>query len=122
MDHFTQSVPVREAGHAAFPRALLATPEAILADARFTSLVRERRRFSWLLTTCMLTAYFAFILTIAFRPHLLATPVVAGEPTTWGIVIGFGMFAYTFLLVAIYVARANGVHDHAIAAIVSDRS
>lgn len=122
MDHFTQSVPVREASHAASPRALLATPEAILADARFTSLVRERRRFSWLLTTCMLTAYFAFILTIAFRPHLLATPVVAGEPTTWGIVIGFGMFAYTFLLVAIYVARANGVHDNAIAAIVSDRS
>jgi uncharacterized membrane protein (DUF485 family) len=30
---------------------------------------------------------------------------------TWGFPVGFGMFVFTFALVAIYVARANGVHD-----------
>ncbi|WP_321960573.1 DUF485 domain-containing protein [Paraburkholderia sp. J7] len=87
------------------------TAPPILGNARFHQLVRSRRRFSWTLAACMLVAYFAFILLIAFAPSLLATPIVAGHPTTWGIPIGLGMLAYTFALVAIYVRRANTVFD-----------
>lgn len=83
----------------------------ILNDLRFQTLVRERRTFSWSLTVLMLTVYFAFILTLAFFPALLGRPIVEGQATTWGIPVGFGMFVVTFLLVAVYVARANTVYD-----------
>lgn len=99
------------------PRPVIANP--ILNDVRFQTLVHQRRTFSWSLTALMLTVYFAFILTLAFSPGLLGHPVVEGLPTTWGIPVGFGMFFVTFLLVAVYVARANTVYDTAISEIKS---
>ncbi|WP_425468921.1 DUF485 domain-containing protein [Paraburkholderia panacisoli] len=86
----------------------------LLEDPRFRALVRTRRTFSWILSILMLTVYFAFILTLAFAPALLGRPIVAGYPATWGIPIGFGMFVFTFALVAMYVARANTIHDRAV--------
>ncbi|SMG60453.1 DUF485 domain-containing protein [Paraburkholderia susongensis] len=89
----------------------------LLNDSRFRDLVRKRRTFAWSLTLLMLAIYFAFILTLAFSPKLLGTPIVSGEPSTWGIPVGFGMFVLTFALVAVYVHRANSVHDVIAAAI-----
>ncbi|KAG8153775.1 DUF485 domain-containing protein [Burkholderia catarinensis] len=94
-----------------------ASTHPLLSDPRFRHLVRKRRAFAWLLTTVMLGIYFAFILTLAFSPRLLGEPIVQGRPTTWGIPVGFGMFAVTFALVAVYVFRANTVHDAGVAAI-----
>ena len=82
-------------------------------DPQFLALVRARRRLSWTLAILMLTVYFAFILTLAFAPALLAKPMVAGHPATWGIPVGFGMFVFTFALVAVYVVRANTTFDRA---------
>ncbi|WP_429304012.1 DUF485 domain-containing protein [Paraburkholderia sp. GAS199] len=89
----------------------------LLDDPRFRELVRKRRTFSWTLTVLMLTVYFAFILTLAFAPDLLGRPIVQGYPATWGIPVGFGMFVFTFAIVAVYVARANTFHDRAVNAI-----
>jgi uncharacterized membrane protein (DUF485 family) len=100
------------AADAATPRPVTTNP--ILDDPRFQAFVRKRRAFSWSLTILMLIIYFAFILTLAFPPALLGRPIHPGSPTTWGIPIGFGMFAVTFLLVAVYVIRANTVYDAAI--------
>nr|WP_259460815.1 DUF485 domain-containing protein [Paraburkholderia sp. BL23I1N1] len=86
----------------------------LLDDPRFCALVRARRTFSWTLTILMLTVYFAFILTLAFAPALLGRPIVDGSPATWGIPVGFGMFVFTFALVAVYVARANTTQDRAV--------
>jgi uncharacterized membrane protein (DUF485 family) len=86
----------------------------LLDDPRFQTLVRKRRAFSWMLTVLMLTVYFAFILTLAFTPALLGRPIKQGYPATWGIPVGFGMFVFTFAIVAIYVARANTLHDRAV--------
>nr|WP_121321855.1 DUF485 domain-containing protein [Paraburkholderia sp. RAU2J] len=86
----------------------------LLDDPRFLALVRTRRTFSWLLATLMLAVYFAFILTLAFAPSLLGRPIVYGYPATWGIPVGFGMFVFTFALVAVYVMRANTIHDRAV--------
>jgi uncharacterized membrane protein (DUF485 family) len=83
----------------------------VLCDPRFRALVRKRRSFAWSLTGLMLAAYFAFILTLAFRPALLGQPIREGAPVTWGFPIGFGLFAFTFALVAVYVSRANKVFD-----------
>ncbi|RLK39530.1 DUF485 domain-containing protein [Cupriavidus plantarum] len=92
-------------------------PHPMLGQPAFERLHRARRRFSWTLTATMLAVYFGFILTLAFRPAWLATPVAAGYPTTIGIPIGFGMFVLTFALVALYVHRTNTVYDRQIAAL-----
>jgi len=90
-------------------------PHAMLGQPAFERLHRARRRFSWTLTAAMLLVYFGFILTLAFRPDLLARQLVAGQPMSVGIPVGFGMFAFTFALVAIYVHRTNTVYDGMIA-------
>jgi len=86
-------------------------PQTLIGNPRFTELVKKRRAFSWGLTGLMLGAYFAFILSLAFNAKWLGMPIKQGAPTTWGFPVGFGMFVFTFALVAIYVARANRVHD-----------
>jgi uncharacterized membrane protein (DUF485 family) len=90
------------------------TPHPMLSQPRFERLYRARRRFSWSLTAAMLLVYFGFILTLAFRPDLLAMPLSPGQPMTIGIPIGFGMFAFTFAMVALYVHRSNTVYDRMI--------
>ncbi|MFL9897958.1 DUF485 domain-containing protein [Paraburkholderia sediminicola] len=89
----------------------------ILQDPRFQVLVHRRRTFAWSLTATMLIVYFGFILTLAFSPQTLGHPISSGMPSTWGIPVGLGMFVFTFLLVAIYVFRANTAFDAAIAEI-----
>ncbi|WP_455287657.1 DUF485 domain-containing protein [Cupriavidus necator] len=86
-------------------------PHPMLGQPGFERLHRMRRRFSWTLTAAMLAIYFGFILTLAFRPGWLAVPVTPGQPMTIGIPIGFGMFAVTFALVAVYVHRSNVTFD-----------
>ncbi|TDF60128.1 DUF485 domain-containing protein [Cupriavidus sp. L7L] len=90
-------------------------PHPMLSEPAFERLHRMRRRFSWTLTAAMLAVYFGFILTLAFRPDLLALPLTPGQPMSIGIPVGFGMFAFTFALVAIYVHRSNTVYDRMIA-------
>ncbi len=111
MDHSSSAFHIEVSG-AHKPDPIEVHP--ILSDPRFKTLVRKRRTFSWSLTVLMLIVYFSFILTLAFSPSLLGRPIVEGQPATWGIPVGFGMFVITFVLVAIYVFRANTVYDAAI--------
>lgn len=85
--------------------------ENVFHDERFRRLIRERRLVSWSLTSAMLLLYFGFILTIAFRPGWLGTPIVSGRSTTWGIPVCFGILVFSFFVVGIYVIRANTVTD-----------
>ncbi|WP_408368346.1 DUF485 domain-containing protein [Paraburkholderia sediminicola] len=114
MEHGVPTYPMSARYVAAAPPPA-ANP--LLEDPRFRAFVRARRTFSWMLTILMLTVYFAFILTLAFEPALLGRPIVNGYPATWGIPVGFGMFVFTFALVAVYVARANSIHDRAVSEI-----
>ncbi|KWH63648.1 MULTISPECIES: DUF485 domain-containing protein [Burkholderia] len=111
-----RSIPAA-AGPAPDPDLPAAATHPLPRDARFRHLVTRRRRFAWSLTAVMLALYFAFILSLAFSPAWLGRPIVAGRPTTWGIPVGFGMFVATFALVALYVWRANAVHDALVASI-----
>jgi uncharacterized membrane protein (DUF485 family) len=58
-------------------------------------------------STAMAVTYFAYILTIAFRPTLLGTPLFEGSVVTWGVVIGAGLLSFGFVLTAVYVLVAN---------------
>ncbi len=83
----------------------------VLDDPRFHELVARRNRFSWLLVGAMIAIYFGFILTIAFNPGALATPLVAGSVTTIGFPLGVGVIVSAVLLTGVYVYRANREFD-----------
>ena len=85
--------------------------EAIKNDPNFQKLVSKRSKFGWSLTIAMLVVYFAFILTIAFNPALLGTPISPDSVTTIGIPVGIAIIIFAFVLTGIYVKRANSEFD-----------
>ena len=92
---------------------------AMASDERYQRLVRRRSRFGWLLTAIMLTIYFGYILTIAFRRDLLARPIGDGV-TSLGIPVGIGVILAGIFLTAIYVRRANREFDPLLEALRKD--
>jgi uncharacterized membrane protein (DUF485 family) len=89
------------------------------ADPRYAALVRDRQRFSWILTIVTVVTYSSFISLIAFDKPLMATPIGNGT-TTLAVVLGFAMLVGTVAICAIYVRRANGEFDARLAAILAD--
>lgn len=85
--------------------------EAIKAHPRYQELVRSRKRFAWTLTIIIFAIYYGFILTIAFEPSWLGTPIAAGAVTTIGMPIGVLIIIAAFVLTGIYVAKANSKFD-----------
>lgn len=85
--------------------------QAIQDNSAFRQLASERARLGVGMSIVMATAYFAYILTIAFSPHVLGHPLWSGTVITWGIVVGVGLIALGFLLTALYVRRANSRFD-----------
>jgi uncharacterized membrane protein (DUF485 family) len=85
--------------------------DRIKNDPDFLHLVKTRSKFAWTLTIVMLVIYFGFVLTIAFDPSILGTPLSEGSVTTVGIPVGVGVIISAFILTGIYVRRANGEFD-----------
>ncbi|MDD4855449.1 MAG: DUF485 domain-containing protein [Sulfuricurvum sp.] len=85
--------------------------DRIKNDPDFIQLVSVRSKFAWTLTIVMLVIYFGFVLTIAFDPSILGTPLSEGSVTTVGIPVGVAVIISAFLLTGIYVRRANGEFD-----------
>ena len=77
----------------------------------YQELVSKRTSFSIKLTISMLIVYFTFILTIAFNPSALGTPISADSVTSIGIPIGMVIIVFAFVLTGIYTKRANGEFD-----------
>jgi uncharacterized membrane protein (DUF485 family) len=59
----------------------------------------------------MLVVYFGFVLTIAFDPSILGTPLSEGSVTTVGIPVGVAVILIAFVLTGVYIRRANGEFD-----------
>ena len=85
--------------------------EKIYEDPKFQELVSKRSSFGWMLSIAMLVVYFAFILTIAFNPSVLGTPLNEGGVTSIGIPIGIVIIFFAFILTGVYVQRANTEFD-----------
>ena len=84
---------------------------AIKNDPNFKTLVATRSKFAWKLTIAMLVVYFSFILTIAFNPSALGTPLSDDTVTTVGIPVGIIIIIFAFVLTGIYVRRAYSEFD-----------
>lgn len=85
--------------------------EAVKSHPRYQELVCSRRCFALNLTLAMLAIYYGLILTIAFAPSWLGTPVAPGAATTIGIPIGIGVILSAIALTGLYVAKANSKFD-----------
>ena len=79
-------------------------------NPKYQKLVKDRSKFAWTLSLIMLVVYYAFIMTIAFMPELLAVKIGAGVITI-GIPIGIAIIFLSFILAGIYVRRANSEFD-----------
>lgn len=84
--------------------------EIIQQNPKYKELVRRRSSFGWSLSALMLTIYFGFILLIAYAPHFLGTPI-GSSVITIGMPIGVAVILSAFILVGIYVIRANALYD-----------
>ena len=85
--------------------------EKIKANPDYQKLIKIRTAFSIKLTIAMLVVYFTFILTIAFNPSVLGTPLSSDTVTSIGIPIGIAIIIFAFVLTGIYTKRANGEFD-----------
>ena len=92
---------------------------AVAADPRYEALVARRSRLGWTLTAVIFVAFVGYLLLIAFRPALLATPVGTGI-TSLGIPLGLGLILLAIALTGFYVRQANRHHDAQMAAILND--
>ena len=84
--------------------------QRIASSQSYQTLRSRRLKFGWTLTIAMLVVYYGFIMLIAFRKDVLATPIGDGV-MTWGIPIGFGVIVFTIVVTAIYIFRANSEYD-----------
>ncbi len=85
--------------------------EKIRNNPRFDELVGKRSRFAWTLSAIVLVLYFSFVMVVAFKPQLLATPLVSGSVTTIAWPIGAGIVLLFWILTGVYIRRANREFD-----------
>jgi uncharacterized membrane protein (DUF485 family) len=90
----------------------------IAADPRYIALVRDRQRFSWILTAITVLFYSGFISLIAFDKPFMARPLGDGTITI-AVVTGAAMLAGTIAICAVYVWRANGAYDARLAELLA---
>jgi uncharacterized membrane protein (DUF485 family) len=89
-------------------------------NPKFQELVKKRTRFATILSAIVLVAFYGYILVVAFSPATLARPIAEGSSMTIGILSELSMFVGFWVLVALYVRRANGEFDALTAEIVKD--
>jgi len=82
----------------------------VARDPNYQELKAKRTSMGWWLTLAMMIVYYGFIVLVAFDKPFLATRIGAGV-TTIGMPIGLGVIAFTIVITAIYVRRANREFD-----------
>ncbi len=85
--------------------------EKIKNNPNYQKLVKDRNSLAWRLSFIMLIIYYSFILTIAFNPDILGTPI-GDSVITVGIPIGIAVIFSAFLLTGIYTIKANREFDN----------
>ncbi len=83
--------------------------EEVLNSSRFRKLVKNRWKVSLIMTVIILSAYFGFILTIAFNKEFLAQKIASH--LTLGLPVGIGIILFAWILTGAYVWWANNHYD-----------
>jgi uncharacterized membrane protein (DUF485 family) len=94
--------------------------ERIRRNPKFDELVAKRSHLAVTMSIIVLVIFYGFILVVAFKPALLATPLWQGAATTIAIPIGAGIIWFFWLLTGYYIYRANKDFDGINSAIVKE--
>jgi uncharacterized membrane protein (DUF485 family) len=70
-----------------------------------------RSTYSIIMAIISASAYYGFILLVAYNKEFLAQKLGAGMTTSIGVPIGVGVIVFTIVLTWIYVRRANTEFD-----------
>lgn len=91
----------------------------VRANPKFAELVATRDSLSLKLTIATLVLYYGYILLIAFDPKFLGMKLGAGVMTL-GMPVGLVVIVVSFVIVGIYVKKANASFDQLTAQIVEE--
>ena len=94
--------------------------DRVTANPKFHEFVAMRSRYSIIMTIISASAYYGFILLVAFQGPWLGTKLGPGMTTSIGVPIGVGVIVFTIILTWIYVRRANGEFDATNEAIIHE--
>lgn len=87
------------------------TVDKIQQMEAFQKLTKARSSYNWTMAIIMMAVYFAFILLVAFNSSALATKIATDSVISIGILGGFALIVFSFILTGIYVRRANSEFD-----------
>ena len=96
------------------------TVDAVTRHPLYAELVSKRNRFALALSLIVLAVFSAFIFIAVAGHGLFAAPLAEGSPWTWGIIGGWIIQIFAFLITGVYTARANGEFDSLIKSIVAE--
>lgn len=87
------------------------TYDKVVAHPKFQELMRKRNRFALLLSAIVLGVYYTYVFVATLAPATFSAPI--GEGYTWciGLLAGFCIQAFAFVMTGVYVRRANGEFD-----------
>jgi uncharacterized membrane protein (DUF485 family) len=87
------------------------TYDKVVAHPKFAELMKKRNRFALLLSAIVLGVYYTYVLVASLAPATFAAPI--GEGYTWcvGLLAGFIIQGFAFVMTGVYVRRANGEFD-----------
>lgn len=83
----------------------------IMNSPQFHELVTKRNKFSFRLAAIVLVVYWAFVALAVYAPTVFATPISSTSVWPLGLIIGFLIQAFAFVMTGIYTLRANGEFD-----------
>ncbi len=92
--------------------------DAIINSPEFKDLVAKKGTVSAVLSVIMLSAYYGFVLVLAFNKALLSQGL--GDGMSVGILVGLVVILLAWSLTGVYVFWANDKYDSAVNAIRAD--
>ena len=96
--------------------------DKIAANPHFAELVSKRNKFALTLSAIVLGVYAIFVFVATMKPDLFASSI--GNGSTWcvGLIAGFIIQIFAFLMTGIYANRANNEFDDLFEKIVKEAS
>lgn len=85
--------------------------ERVVAHPQYAELTRKRSRFALVLSFIVLAVFYAFVALATLAPASFAAPVTEGLTWPLGLVAGFVIQIFAFVMTGVYVRRANGEFD-----------
>ena len=85
--------------------------DRVTKNPKFLEFVAMRSTYSIIMAIVSASAYYGFILLVAYNKEFLATKMGAEMTTSIGVPIGVAVIVFTIILTWIYVRRANTEFD-----------